>query len=146
MGTVTCVDSRGTHLTYGAVYKVLGESSNGFLTVEDAKGNIGTYNKNRFETNYDYVVTLNTIKDKEPDEEEPDEELDEVEQDVTLYSVVYSIDYAGGIKLSECRDIVKIVGNIVTPITKLHGQVAIDTDKGLVVIPYESIIHLHPQF
>lgn len=137
MKTVTCVNSKGTHLTCGAMYKVLEESSIGFLTVEDAKGNIGTYNKDRFETNYDYVVTLDKTKDEEPDE---------LEQDVVLYHITYSMDYARGIKLNECRDIVKIIGNIVTPITKLHGQVAIDTDKGLVIIPFESIVNLHPQF
>lgn len=137
MKTVTCIDNRGTHLTCGAMYRVLEESPNGFLTVEDAKGNIGTYNKDRFETNYDYVVTLSKTRDEEPDE---------LEQDVVLYNITYSIDYAEGMKLNECRDIVKIVGNIVTPITKLHGQVAIDTDKGLVIIPFDSIVHMHPQF
>ena len=64
----------------------------------------------------------------------------------TLYHLTNSMNYAMGTRLEECHDMVKIIGNIVTPITKLHGQIAVDTKRGLVIIPFNSIVHMHPQY
>lgn len=95
------------------------------------------------------TIVLNRYKTKEPGYEEPQEELQEEEEicnefDAMVYHVEYSLDYARGLSLKEIlpSEIIKFEGNIVS-----KGKIWVfQTNMGCVIIPFESIIHMHPQF
>lgn len=79
-------------------------------------------------------------------EQEEQEELQEVhnEFDAMVYHVEYNLDYARGKSLKEIlpSEIIKFEGSIVS-----KGKVWIfQTKMGCVIIPFESIIHMHPQY
>ena len=60
------------------------------------------------------------------------------------YHVEYSLDYARGLSLKDIlpSEIIKFEGNIVS-----KGKVWVfQTTMGCVIIPFESIIHMHPQY
>lgn len=82
-----------------------------------------------------------------PGYEEPEEELEEEvcnEFDAMVYHVEYNLDYARGISLKEIlpSEIIKFEGSIVS-----KGKVWVfQTTMGCVIIPFESIIHMHPQY
>ena len=79
--------------------------------------------------------------------EEEQEELQEEEHnefDAMVYHVEYNLDYARGKSLKEIlpSEIIKFEGSIVS-----KGKVWIfQTKMGCVIIPFESIIHMHPQY
>ena len=62
----------------------------------------------------------------------------------TKYHITYSLQYAEGAELEDInkKSIVQIEGEIVS---KGRGWV-IETNKGIVIIPFKSIIHMHPQY
>lgn len=78
---------------------------------------------------------------------EPEEELEEEvcnEFDAMVYHVEYNLDYARGKSLKEIlpSEIIKFEGSIVS-----KGKVWVfQTTMGCVIIPFESIIHMHPQY
>lgn len=77
----------------------------------------------------------------------PEEELEEEvcnEFDAMRYHVEYNLDYARGLSLKDIlpSEIIKFEGNIVS-----KGKVWVfQTTMGCVIIPFESIIHMHPQY
>lgn len=79
--------------------------------------------------------------------EEPNEELQEetyIDPDTAVYHVEYSLNYARGLSLKEISpsEIIKFEGNIVS-----KGKIWVfQTTMGCVIIPFESIIHMHPQY
>lgn len=79
--------------------------------------------------------------------EEPNEELQEEvhnEFDAMRYHVEYNLDYARGLSLKDIlpSEIIKFEGNIVS-----KGKIWVfQTTMGCVIIPFESIIHMHPQY
>ena len=80
------------------------------------------------------------------EQEEPNEEPQEVhnEFDAMVYHVEYNLDYARGKSLKDIlpSEIIKFEGNIVS-----KGKVWVfQTTMGCVIIPFESIIHMHPQY
>lgn len=76
------------------------------------------------------------------EQEEPQEEQNEF--DAMRYHVEYSLDYARGLSLKEIlpSETIKFEGSIVS-----KGKVWVfQTTMGCVIIPFESIIHMHPQY
>lgn len=62
----------------------------------------------------------------------------------TKYHITYSLQYAEGAELEDInkKNIIQIDGEIVS-----KGRTwVIETDKGTVIIPFKSIIHMHPQY
>ena len=62
----------------------------------------------------------------------------------TKYHITYSLHYAEGAELEDISksNIIQIDGEIVS-----KGRTwVIETDKGTVIIPFKSIIHMHPQY
>ena len=62
----------------------------------------------------------------------------------TKYHITYSLQYAEGAELEDISkaNIIQIEGKIVS-----KGRVwVIETVKGTVIIPFKSIIHMHPQY
>ena len=98
------------------------------------------------------TIVLNKYKAKEPvgnimeiyKPEEPNEELQEetyIDPDTAVYHVEYSLNYARGLSLKEISssEIIDFEGIIVS-----KGRIWIfKTLMGYVIIPYESIIHMH---
>ena len=98
------------------------------------------------------TIVLNKYKAKEPARnimeiykpEEPNEELQEeayIDPDTAVYHVEYSLNYARGLSLKEISssEIIDFEGIIVS-----KGRTWIfKTLMGYVIIPYESIIHMH---
>ena len=84
----------------------------------------------------------NIVETYEP--EEPNEELQEetyIDPDTAVYHVEYSLNYARGLSLKEISssEIIDFEGIIVS-----KGRTWIfKTLMGYVIIPYESIIHMH---
>lgn len=79
----------------------------------------------------------------EPEEEKEEQEVYN-EFDAMVYHVEYCLDYARGLSLKEISksDIIAFDGTIVS-----KGKVWVfQTIMGCVIIPFESIIHMHPQF
>ena len=99
------------------------------------------------------TIVLNKYELKQPVRnivetyEEEQEELQEEEHnefDAMRYHVEYSLDYARGLSLKDIlpSEIIKFEGNIVS-----KGKVWVfQTTMGCVIIPFESIIHMHPQY
>ena len=99
------------------------------------------------------TIVLNRYELKQPVRnivetyEEEQEELQEEkhnEFDVMRYHVEYNLDYARGLSLKDIlpSEIIKFEGNIVS-----KGKVWVfQTTMGCVIIPFESIIHMHPQY
>ena len=89
----------------------------------------------------------NIMEIYKPGYEEPQEELEEEvcnEFDAMVYHVEYNLDYARGKSLKEIlpSEIIKFEGSIVS-----KGKVWVfQTTMGCVIIPFDSIIHMHPQF
>lgn len=76
--------------------------------------------------------------------EEPNEELQEetyIDPDTAVYHVEYSLDYARGLSLKEISssEIIDFEGIIVSK----DRTWMFKTLMGYVIIPYESIIHMH---
>ena len=77
----------------------------------------------------------------------PEEELEEEvcnEFDAMIYHVEYNLDYARGKSLKDIQpdEIIKFEGSIVS-----RDKVWVfQTTMGCVIIPFDSIIHMHPQF
>ena len=99
------------------------------------------------------TIVLNKYKAKEParnimeiykpEYEKPQEEVCN-EFDAMVYHVEYNLDYARGKSLKEIlpSEIIKFEGSIVS-----KGKVWVfQTTMGCVIIPFESIIHMHPQY
>lgn len=141
---VMCISNKDNpSLRTGQVYTVIEEQwimDELYVHIKDDKDATdihGTYNAFRF-------MILNQ-KEIDKDIEEIDEEHYVNPQEV-IYVIKYSLDYY----LSRQKDIplksqmTTIKGKIVTPIGKLHGTVGIDTDKGLFLIPFDSIIEMEP--
>lgn len=98
------------------------------------------------------TVELNMYELKQPvgniveiyEPEEPNEELQEetyIDPDTAVYHVEYSLNYARGLSLKEISssEIIDFEGIIVS-----KGRIWIfKTLMGYVIIPYESIIHMH---
>jgi hypothetical protein len=62
----------------------------------------------------------------------------------TKYHITYSLQYAEGAELADISkaNIIQIEGEIVS-----KGRTwVIETEKGTVIIPFKSIIHMHPQY
>ena len=99
------------------------------------------------------TIVLNRYELKQPVrniveiyKEEQEELQEEVhnEFDAMRYHVEYSLDYARGLSLKDIlpSEIIKFEGNIVS-----KGKVWVfQTTMGCVIIPFESIIHMHPQY
>ena len=84
----------------------------------------------------------NIVEIYEPGHKEPQEENNEF--DAMRYHVEYNLDYARGLSLKDIlpSEIIKFEGSIVS-----KGKVWIfQTTMGCVIIPFESIIHMHPQY
>ena len=99
------------------------------------------------------TIVLNRYELKQPVRnivetyEEEQEELQEEEHNefgAMRYHVEYNLDYARGLSLKDIlpSEIIKFEGNIVS-----KGKVWVfQTTMGCVIIPFESIIHMHPQY
>ena len=89
----------------------------------------------------------NIMEIYKPGYEEPEEELEEEvcnEFDAMIYHVEYNLDYARGKSLKDIQpnEIIKFEGSIVS-----KGKVWVfQTTMGCVIIPFDSIIHMHPQY
>ena len=85
-----------------------------------------------------------TYEEEQEEQEEPQEEVQEetyIDPDTAVYHVEYSLDYARGLSLKEISssEIIDFEGIIVS-----KGRTWIfKTLMGYVIIPYESIIHMH---
>lgn len=80
----------------------------------------------------------------EPKEQEELQEEVHNEFDAMVYHVEYNLDYARGKSLKDIQpdEIIKFEGSIVS-----KGKIWIfQTTMGCVIIPFESIIHMHPQY
>lgn len=61
-----------------------------------------------------------------------------------IYHITYSLQYAEGVELGDISkaNITQIEGEVIS-----KGRTwVIETDKGTVIIPFKSIIHMHPQY
>ena len=120
-------------LTYGGIYEIV-ESSNSMIKIVDDNDEYNWYAIVRFElvTPQPQIYKLGAIA-------EPLEPLPE-----TKYHITYSLQYAEGAELADISkaNIIQIDGEIVS-----KGRTwVIETDKGTVIIPFKSIIHMHPQY
>lgn len=73
-----------------------------------------------------------------------DTEDDDHNRDVELYHITYSLDFAKGMSLKHISpsSIITIEGIIIS-----KGVTwVIETTRGTVIIPFASIIHMHPQY
>ena len=142
---VICKDNDGQwdSLTYGRKYEIV-ESNDNMIKIVDDKYEYSWFAIVRFE-----LVTEDTpeilFKPKEPEIyklgaiSEPLEPLP-----TTKYHITYSLQYAEGAELADISksNIIQIEGEIVS-----KGRTwVIETDKGTVIIPFKSIIHMHPQY
>ena len=120
-------------LTYGGMYEIV-ESNNSMIKIVDDNDEYSWYAIVRFE-----LVTPQPQIYKLGDIAEPLEPLP-----TTKYHITYSLQYAEGAELEDINkaNIIQIEGEIVS-----KGRVwVIETDKGTVIIPFKSIIHMHPQY
>ena len=62
----------------------------------------------------------------------------------TKYHITYSLQYAEGAELEDInkKNIIQIEGEIVAR----SRTWVIETKRGTVIIPFKSIIHMHPQY
>ena len=92
---------------------------------------------------YELKQPVRNVVTYEEEQEELQEEVHN-EFDAMRYHVEYSLDYARGLSLKDIlpSEIIKFEGNIVS-----KGKVWVfQTNMGCVIIPFESIIHMHPQY
>ena len=120
-------------LTYGGIYEIV-ESNNSMIKIVDDSDEYNWYAIVRFElvTPQQKIYKLGAIA-------EPLEPLPE-----TKHHITYSLQYAEGAELADISkaNIIQIEGEIVS-----KGRTwVIETDKGTVIIPFKSIIHMHPQY
>ena len=120
-------------LTYGGMYEIV-ESNNSMIKIVDDNDEYNWYAIVRFElvTPQPQIYKLSAIA-------EPLEPLP-----TTKYHIAYSLQYAEGAELADInkKNIIQIEGEIVS-----KGRTwVIETDKGTVIIPFKSIIHMHPQY
>ena len=120
-------------LTYGGMYEIV-ESNDSMIKIVDDNDEYSWFAIVRFE-----LVTPQPQIYKLGDIAEPLEPLP-----TTKYHITYSLQYAEGAELEDInkKNIIQIEGEIVS-----KGRVwVIETDKGTVIIPFKSIIHMHPQY
>ena len=120
-------------LTYGGMYEIV-ESNDSMIKIVDDNDEYSWFAIVRFElvTPKPQIINLCTIA--EPFEPFP----------TTKYHITYSLQYAEGAELADISkaNIIQIEGEIVS-----KGRTwVIETDKGTVIIPFKSIIHMHPQY
>ena len=132
---VICKDNETVEhkLTYGGMYEIV-ESNNSMIKIVDDNDEYSWYAIVRFE-----LVTPQPQIYKLGDIAEPLEPLPQ-----NIYHITYSLQYAEGAELEDInkKNIIQIDGEIVS-----KGRTwVIETDKGTVIIPFKSIIHMHPQY
>ena len=120
-------------LTYGGMYEIV-ESNDSMIKIVDDNDEYSWFAIVRFElvTPKPQIYNLGTIA--EPFEPFP----------TTKYHITYSLQYAERAELADIskKNIIQIEGEIVS-----KGRTwVIETDKGTVIIPFKSIIHMHPQY
>ena len=118
-------------LTYGGMYEII-ESNDSMIKIVDDNDEYSWFAIVRFELVTPQVYKLGAIA-------EPLEPLP-----TTKYHITYSLQYAEGAELADISkaNIIQIDGEIVS-----KGRTwVIETDKGTVIIPFKSIIHMHPQY
>ena len=120
-------------LTYGGMYEIV-ESNDSMIKIVDDNDEYSWFAIVRFElvTPKPQIINLCTIA--EPFEPFP----------TTKYHITYSLQYAERAELADIskKNIIQIEGEIVS-----KGRTwVIETDKGTVIIPFKSIIHMHPQY
>ena len=130
---VICKDNETVEhkLTYGGMYEIV-ESNNSMIKIVDDNDEYNWFAIVRFE-----LVTPQNYK--LGDIAEPLEPLPQ-----NIYHITYSLQYAEGAELEDInkKNIIQIDGEIVS-----KGRTwVIETDKGTVIIPFKSIIHMHPQY
>ena len=117
-------------LTYGGMYEIV-ESNNSMIKIVDDNDEYSWFAIVRFELATPQVYKLGVI-------EEPLEPLP------TKYHITYSLQYAEGAELVDISksNIIQIEGELVS-----KGRTwVIETNKGIVIIPFKAIIHMHPQY
>ena len=120
-------------LTYGGIYEIV-ESTNGMIKIVDDNDEYNWYAISRFE-----LVTPQPKIYKLGDIAEPLEPLPQ-----NIYHITYSLQFAEGAELADISktNIIQIEGEIVS-----KGRTwVIETNRGTVIIPFKSIIHMHPQY
>ena len=118
-------------LTYGGMYEIV-ESNNSMIKIVDDNDEYNWFAIVRFELVTPQIYKLGDIA-------EPLEPLPQ-----NIYHITYSLQYAEGAELEDInkKNIIQIDGEIVS-----KGRTwIIETDKGTVIIPFKSIIHMHPQY
>lgn len=132
---VICKDNETVEhkLTYGGMYEIV-ESNDSMIKIVDDNDEYSWFAIVRFElvTPQPQIYKLGAIA--EPYEPFP----------TTKYHITYSLQYAEGAELEDInkKNIIQIEGEIVS-----KGRTwVIETDKGTVIIPFKSIIHMHPQY
>ena len=118
-------------LTYGGMYEIV-ESNDSMIKIVDDNDEYSWFAIVRFELVAPKIYKLGDIA-------EPLEPLP-----TTKYHITYSLQYAEGAELVDIdkANIIQIEGEIVS-----KGRAwVIETDKGTVIIPFKSIIHMHPQY
>ena len=118
-------------LTYGGMYEIV-ESNDSMIKIVDDNDEYSWFAIVRFELVTPKIYKLGAIA-------EPLEPLP-----TTKYHITYSLQYAEGAELEDInkKNIIQIDGEIVS-----KGRTwVIETDKGTVIIPFKSIIHMHPQY
>ena len=130
---VICKDNETVEhkLTYGGMYEIV-ESNNSMIKIVDDNDEYNWFAIVRFELVTPQIYKLGDIA-------EPLEPLPQ-----NIYHITYSLQYAEGAELEDInkKNIIQIDGEIVS-----KGRTwIIETDKGTVIIPFKSIIHMHPQY
>lgn len=118
-------------LTYGGMYEIV-ESNDSMIKIVDDNDEYSWFAIVRFELATPQIYKLGAIA-------EPLEPLP-----TTKYHITYSLQYAEGAELADISksNIIQIEGEIVS-----KGRTwVIETDKGTVIVPFKSIIHMHPQY
>ena len=105
-----------------------------------------TVELNMYELKQPVGNIMEIYKPEEPNEELQEEVQEEtyIDPDTAVYHVEYSLDYARGLSLKDIlpSEIIDFEGIIVS-----KGKLWVfQTTMGCVIIPFESIIHMHPQY
>ena len=115
-------------LTYGGMYEIV-ESNNSMIKIVDDNDEYSWFAIVRFEVVTPQIYKLGAIAEPLPQ---------------NIYHITYSLQFAEGVELGDISksNIVQIEGEIVS-----KGRTwVIETDRGTVIIPFKSIIHMHPQY
>ena len=145
---VRCINNEGNFdsLTIKKMYKIISINYIGgeLVAIKDDTKQTGQYSSKRFE-----FVTEDT-SDIPCKREEPKIMLGGTGEKLlkplrnNFYHITYSLQYAEGVELADIGkdNIVQIEGKIVS-----KGRTwVIETASGTVIIPFKSIIHMHPQY